>query len=42
LALQKSTDARDLSDAMRAMRPQAFAAVEDDAVLEMTHEGIAP
>jgi transcriptional regulator len=42
LALQKSTDARDLSDAMRAMRPQAFAAVEDHAVLDMTHEGIAP
>ena len=42
LALQKSTDARDLSDAMRAMRPQAFAAVDDNAVLEMTSEGIAP
>jgi transcriptional regulator len=42
LALQKSADARDLSDAMRAMRPQAFAAVEDHAVLDMTHEGIAP
>jgi transcriptional regulator len=42
LALQKSTDACDLSDAMRAMRPQAFAAVEDHAVLDMTHEGIAP
>lgn len=42
LALQKSTDARDLSDAMHAMRPQAFAAVEDEAVLDMMHEGIAP
>jgi transcriptional regulator len=42
LALQKSTDARDLSGAMRAMRPQAFAAVEKDVVLDMMHEGIAP
>jgi transcriptional regulator len=41
LALQKSADARDLSDAMRVMRPQAFAAIEDD-VLDLTHEGIAP
>jgi transcriptional regulator len=42
LALQKSTDARDLSGAMRAMRPQAFAVVEKDVVLDLTHEGIAP
>ncbi|WP_458761085.1 FMN-binding negative transcriptional regulator [Afipia sp. TerB] len=42
LALQKSTDARDLSNAMHAMRPQAFAAVENDAVLDVMHEGIAP
>jgi transcriptional regulator len=41
LALQKSADARGLSDAMRVMRPQAFAAIEDD-VLDLTHEGIAP
>jgi transcriptional regulator len=42
LALQKPTAAGDLSDAMRAMRPQAFAAVEKDVVLNLTHEGIAP
>jgi transcriptional regulator len=42
LALQKSTDARDLSGAMRAMRPQAYAVVEKDDVLDLTHEGIAP
>jgi transcriptional regulator len=42
LALQKPTAAGDLSDAMRAMRPQAFAAVEKDVVLDLTHEGIAP
>jgi transcriptional regulator len=42
LALQKPAAAGDLSDAMRAMRPQAFAAVEKDVVLDLTHEGIAP
>lgn len=42
LALQTSPGAGILSAAMRAMRPQAFAAVEDNEVLSTVHEGIAP
>jgi len=41
LALQKSADAHTLSAAMRAMRPQAFAAIEDNEVLNTVHEGTA-
>lgn len=42
LALQTSPGAGILSAAMRAMRPQAFAAVEDNEMLSTVHEGIAP
>ena len=42
LALQTSPGAGILSAVMRAMRPQAFAAVEDNEVLSTVHEGIAP
>jgi len=42
LAVQKSEGARRLSAEMRAMRPQAFAAIEDNEMLSTVHEGIAP
>ena len=42
LALQKSAGAQKLSAAMRAMRPQAFASIEDNETLSTVHEGIAP
>ena len=42
LALQTSAGAGTLSAAMRAMRPQAFAAIEDNEVLSTAHEGTAP
>jgi transcriptional regulator len=42
LALQTSAGAGILSDAMRAMRPQAFAAAEENEILSTVHEGIAP
>lgn len=42
LALQTSAGAGILSAAMRTMRPQAFAVVEDNEVLSTMHEGIAP
>lgn len=42
LALQKSAGAHTLSAAMRAMRPQAFAAIEENEMLSTVHEGIAP
>lgn len=42
LALQTSAGAATLSAAMRAMRPQAFAAIEENEVLSTVHEGIAP
>jgi transcriptional regulator len=41
LALQTSAGAGILSAAMRAMRPQAFAA-DDNEMLSTAHEGIAP
>lgn len=42
LALQKSTGAQKLSAAMRAARPQAFSAIEENELLSTAHEGIAP
>lgn len=42
LALQKSAGAQKLLTEMRAMRPQAFAAIEDNEPLSTVHEGIAP
>lgn len=41
LALQTSAGAGILSDAMRAMRPQAFAAAKENEILSTVHEGIA-
>lgn len=41
LALQKSAGAQKLSAAMRVMRPQAFAAIDENEVLSTVHEGIA-
>lgn len=42
LALQKSAGAQKLSAAMRVMRPQAFAAIDENEILSTVHEGIAP
>lgn len=42
LAVQTSAGAGILSAAMRDMRPQAFAAIEDIELLSTVHEGIAP
>ena len=40
LALQKSAGAHEISSMMRAMRPHAFATIENDS--SMTHEGNQP
>lgn len=42
LALQKAAGAQKLSAEMRAMRPQAFAVIEENELLNTVHEGIAP
>lgn len=42
LALQKAAGAQKLSAAMRAMRPQAFASVEENESLSTVHKGISP